>query len=255
MPFVLPEGWHKRESYPAELPRDERGLSYDIYEYVSPSQAENTENLLTRVVIVVTGTDQWRDLLYGSLTASQHRRFRRNLEQYLAEHTDVRLSQVIGHSLGGALAMNASFNFEGVDAITFNASPRIGGKGKQMRNQRMALYESGEIVRKLGNALFPWRWQWIRGGEWWAQIHYRRFHFTDGNPITNHAIHRIAWGMLGEAAEQNREMRGLLQSNCNEYAIQGASKHGMPAQCAAALIGGAGHDARTNMRPTVYQNK
>lgn len=120
------------------------GLAYDKF------QKRGTNE----VVFAIRGTDsRLRD--YGLANFSfpplsrQYSQINKEIGGYLKTHPDEKIT-VTGHSLGGGLALSVSVH-HGVDAITFDPSPRIfdGRHNIHLPAKRVAIYESGEILEKF----------------------------------------------------------------------------------------------------------
>jgi putative lipase involved disintegration of autophagic bodies len=122
------------------------GLAYNIYEKVGTN----------KTVIAFRGTDSKKDYLLANLAVwpfnKQYRQARKAVKKYLNENSE-RSILATGHSLGGGLALCVSVR-QGIEAITFDPSPRIFGGIFSLPEpaERMIVFQKGEIleiVRKL----------------------------------------------------------------------------------------------------------
>ncbi|MBI5691117.1 MAG: hypothetical protein HZC55_13595 [Verrucomicrobia bacterium] len=127
------------------------GLAYDIFE------KRNSEE----VAFAFRGTDSKRDFLTGNFaigpTRKQYTEALEAFRQYRQKHPQKKIT-LTGHSLGGALALTISVR-EGIDAVAFDASPRIsdGLENRQEPAKRVMIYQAGEIlvlVRMIWQAKF-----------------------------------------------------------------------------------------------------
>lgn len=132
----------KKTSRPTK--ENKSGLAYDIYE----KQGSN------EVVFAIRGTDsKLKD--YGLANFSipplnkQYQEINKEFGDYKKNHPN-KSFVVTGHSLGGGLAFSVSVH-QGVDAVTFDPSPRIfdGRNNIHLPAKRIAIYEDGEILEKF----------------------------------------------------------------------------------------------------------
>ncbi len=138
-------GWTlvDRDGNPTTAPTREHklsGLAYDIYE------KQGTDE----VVWAIRGTDSKRDYLWANFAvppfALQYQKIHKEFAEYAKEHPAKHVV-VTGHSAGGGLALSVSVQ-HGVDAVVFDASPRIfDGIGDRHRPaRRVLIYQQGEIL-------------------------------------------------------------------------------------------------------------
>lgn len=122
------------------------GLAYDIYEQQGGNE----------VVIAYRGTDSLRDFATANLAVApfntQYRHAEAQFLAYQAAHPDKHIT-LTGHSLGGGIALSLSVR-HGVDAVTFDTSPRVfdGLHDRPAPALRVMVYQEGEVlalVRKL----------------------------------------------------------------------------------------------------------
>lgn len=111
-------------------------LQYDIWENKN------------KTVIAFKGTDEKVDWLtnfwIGPCVA--YKSAKKHVKDYRETHAD-RTVIVVGHSLGGGLAISCSL-WLGVDAYAFNSSPRIfdGWKDNKEKATRKAIFQEKEIL-------------------------------------------------------------------------------------------------------------
>jgi hypothetical protein len=132
------------------------GFNYTVYDKRSASGA------LQRRVIAFRGTDskQLKDWFYGNIRSTQREQ---GLELYRSERAKLDAEgakgvpiTVTGHSLGGAIAIQVSLEYPGVDAFVFNTSPRY-TLVQPNANRRVAIAERGDILDVLRSRSMPAR--------------------------------------------------------------------------------------------------
>lgn len=122
------------------------GLAYDVYRHEESG----------RVVFAFRGTDARGDYLSGNLPFwpfdGQYVQARCAVMAFLLDHAELDRNDcwVVGHSLGGGLALCASVRC-GVPAVTFDSSPRIfDGLGDEHCDApRSLVYMEGEVLASL----------------------------------------------------------------------------------------------------------
>jgi hypothetical protein len=121
MDFVLPSIYSVKH-----FPNDDIGLAYSIYE-------KHEDSKLTEVVLAFRGTEgfgNWGDFWHGNLLARQNSRALSKYKKLRSalnndDHANVPIT-LVGHSLGGALAIHVAMNSEEViPYYVFNSSPRF----------------------------------------------------------------------------------------------------------------------------------
>lgn len=151
--FILPSTYSTEH-----FPNNDIGFAYSIYK-----KHENGE--LTEVVLAFRGTEgltNWDDFWHGNLLARQnphailkYNEIRKILDDNEKEHVPIIL---VGHSLGGALAIHVAINTkELVPYYVFNSSPRfnIVEKWEAERNPeqlfkiRFSIVETSEFLYSL----------------------------------------------------------------------------------------------------------
>lgn len=196
-------GWHQVDlaGHPAELPARESssGLAYDIYE-----RRDSNE-----VIFAFRGTDSKRDFLYANAAVGplrvQYEQARVEFREYLEKNPQKKVSAT-GHSLGGGLALTVSCR-EGVDAVAFDASPRVsdGLENIDRPANRVIIFEDGEILvgfRKLWKAKF----ERIVG----AKNTYKATFDFEGSD--KHSSDQLALGMLRFGATLNADLANVLNA-------------------------------------------
>lgn len=209
--FVLPDYWKKME------PKEDKwlGLAFDVYE-------KRKNDVVEQVVIAFRGTEDknLKDWFWGNFSSAQYKKARALIGEVVTKYKGVPIVST-GHSLGGGLAMFASYRFDGVTAVGFNASPRYHSKSGKKPNTRVIIYERGDPTRFIGNILYPWRWRWIwtineslwRKKKW--DILFVKYNFTTGLPIANHSSYALARGVLMLGSLVNPELTDILRKNCD----------------------------------------
>ena len=200
--FVLPNNWKEVRRH-----SDTSGLDYQLYEKI-------VDQKVVEAVIVFQGTAELIDWTYGNVSNKQYEYANPHIE-YLSNYY---ISKGIpfkttGHSLGGGLALYASYQFDEIKAIGFNSSPRYHSKKIKETDNRVVIYEEGEPNRIVGNAIFPWRWA-IFGDR--KNIRFLKYNFQKRAGLRNHQSTRLAKGLLLSGSLVDPELRKTLEKNCNE---------------------------------------
>lgn len=153
MDFVLPSTYSTKH-----FSNDDIGFAYSIYE-----KYENNE--LIEVVLAFRGTEglgNWDDFWHGNLLARQNFR---GLSKYKELRSTLNNSNqanvpitLVGHSLGGALAIHIAMNSEElIPYFVFNSSPRfklfekweVDRDPKQLFRIRYSVVETSEFLYTL----------------------------------------------------------------------------------------------------------
>lgn len=151
--FVLPSSYTVNH-----FPNDDIGLAYSIYE-------KHKDDILVEVALVFRGTEglsNWDDFWYGNLLAEQNIRalaLYKELREKLNQEGNSSVPIVlVGHSLGGALAIHVALNSEEtMNYFVFNSSPRFrlieswesSRDPKQLFQMRYSIVETGEFLYAL----------------------------------------------------------------------------------------------------------
>lgn len=200
--FVLPDSWEEIKIYSHS---DSSGLDYKIYE-----KKENQK--IVEAVIVFRGTAGPIDWLYGNLSSKQYKYANPHITMFVNNYKNKTANlKATGHSLGGGLAMYASYQFDGIEAIGFNASPRYHSRKVKKDNKRIAIWEQGEFLRMFGNVAYPWRWTLIKGK---SDIDFYKYHFVENFGLSNHQSTHLARGLLLTGSFVNPELQEVLDKNC-----------------------------------------
>lgn len=168
------------------------GLAYDIYE------KQGTDE----VVFAIRGTDSKADYLTANFAVPpfsfQYREVNKEFGEYIKNHPKKKVI-VTGHSLGGGLALSVSVHY-GVDAITFDPSPRIfdGLGDHHLPAKRVVIYEGGEILEKVRN-----HWKKIFEVVSNDNIYKCSFDFGKGS---KHRGDYLAHGLLDLGVTTNQEL-------------------------------------------------
>ncbi|QRP63511.1 hypothetical protein I6J77_15590 [Rhodanobacter sp. FDAARGOS 1247] len=119
-----------------------------------------------------------------------------------------------GHSLGGALAMNMSLRFDGVNAVAFNSSPRAFFRTKNKSNSRVHVFEAGEVLFFLNRTWLRLRMPHVQP----VRYNYMDYYFRFGRSLVQeHAIYGLARGLMVSAMSNgSNEAREAFISNIKE---------------------------------------
>jgi Protein of unknown function (DUF2974) len=142
-----------KDGDPSDEPTKEgfiTGFAYDIYEHQQSNKS----------VIAFRGSDSKKDWIASNLAfpfSIPYKSARKAVRKYLQKFPERDLS-LVGHSLGGGLALSASCHW-GIPAFVFNPSPRIfDGLGDYHEPAtRVCFYQKGEAlegVRKVWQEKF-----------------------------------------------------------------------------------------------------
>lgn len=156
-------------------------FSADLY------QSENKAAL----AIAFRGTDSLRDFTQANLMIEfdsqlkgQYNDAEELVKKIKSDYPDKKIL-VIGHSLGGGLAIHISLLNKGIDAYTFNTSPRVfATKGYDYTNNRVILiHESGEILNIFRRSFFTL---------YKTKHEDYQLNFLGGNAAAEHSIEPLA---------------------------------------------------------------
>lgn len=213
--FILPKYWQENES--KRYSDRQTGLDYHIYEKI-------VDGKIVEAVIAFRGTAGVKDWIYGNLSNKQYETAKGHIQSFINDYKGTSL-KATGHSLGGGLAIYASYQFEEkIKAIAFNTSPRYHSKSDKKENERILIYEKGEPNRLAGRILFPWRWDIFNVNMKTNEP--IRYNFLTGgfglrNIIRNHRSSDLAKGLLLSAnlndveRINNIDLFKTLKENCD----------------------------------------
>lgn len=195
--FRLPASWRHVRTVHAPW-----GLAYAVWKRVE-------DEVSKEAVLVFRGTEDLQDWLYGDLTSRQYKLALEHIRRFIEEFPDVpRIAT--GHSLGGGLALFASYRHPEITAIGFNASPRLNAPRGKLPNPRLIIYEKDEFAHRLNATLTPWRRGLVDMG-----IVYKRYDFLAANALLKHNSYPLARGLLLVGALESADLRALLERNCD----------------------------------------
>lgn len=187
----------------------DNGLAIEEYRII-----ENGK--LAEIIVVFEGTtfsslEDWKANLSIYYEPKQYSQAKNHVEGLVKEAKEkgVRLTAT-GHSLGGGIALNMSYHFEGVDAYVFNTSPRAFFDAKEIpSNKRVSIGESGEI---LGAG----RWLWHEKLSDFPSYTYNFMKWKKGltRGVNEHSIYYLSRGLLLYAAsEGERRAAEIFENN------------------------------------------
>lgn len=179
--FIIPD-WHLLSS----LENDD-GLGLEAYGNGS------TLDSSTKLVIAFRGTnfeseEDWKNNLSIKEPPQYKQAF--NYISELKKSYPEKDITVVGHSLGGGIAINIALRIKNISAVAFNPSPRnFFGKTSDYRNNITVLYEVGEVLDTMFGALIRVRLP--------DSTHYGNYNFLDYrvwtfSPIPEHGIYEFA---------------------------------------------------------------
>ena len=152
-------------------------------------------------VLAFRGTDSFKDFKTGNNPFKQSQNnYAMKIFDEIKTKYGAKSHTVVGHSLGGGIAIHISLNREHVTAYSFNGSPVFRNKNN-VKNNRFSIVEHGEIL-KIVRAL---------GRE--ADQLYTSIGCTSGNPITQHDMQSLATCLTEIGGFQDPEARMSLKKN------------------------------------------
>jgi hypothetical protein len=189
--FKLPVGY----SLITEQDNDSIGFAYSIYK----------DNKTNTVIISFRGTEGIKDWWYGNFLASQNDSGLNLYDKLKNEYSSDTQFIVIGHSLGGAIALEVSLKRENVDAYVFNTSPRFSADGYNIANKRVSIVEYGEVLKAL------------RAPSREASQTYSSIGCSSGGPLSQHEQAKLATCLTQIAATQSDLAKESLKDNGIKY--------------------------------------
>lgn len=155
---------------------DDIGLAYSLFKRVDGYET-------TEIIIAFRGTendrDFWNDWWYGNILAKQNHRGLEVFRDYRKKYPDTDIT-VVGHSLGGAIALHISLREENVKTFVFNTSSRFTRGNDPKDNDRHSYSEYADVNKVLRATAINPRWE------------HNIYSCTYGNPIKNHKMAPLA---------------------------------------------------------------
>jgi hypothetical protein len=189
--FTLPKSILNVEN----VDSDWSGLAYSIFH-----RKESGE--LKEVILSFRGTENnwvwFKDWIAGNILGLQNNRGL-NVYKELRKHTPSNTPiTVIGHSLGGAIALHISLREDNVKTFVFNTSSRF-TRGEALDNERHSYAEYADVNKILRVFAIDPKWK------------HSIYSCTFGNPIKNHAQDDLA-ACLTFCASKTEDNSGALES-------------------------------------------
>jgi hypothetical protein len=186
-------------------------LAYDIFE----DQGSN------EVIIAIRGTDSLWDYVMSNFAfpiAIPYKQASNEVSEYVTSHPDKKIT-ITGHSLGGGIALHISVDpqissqvppVRGLDAITFDSSPRIfDGLGDHHNPaNRILIFQNGEALESFRD-MWPKIFEVVEKKD----IYSYSFDFNGKN---YHRSDCLAYGLLKLGATVNPELARMLTDTQND---------------------------------------
>ncbi|WP_031436607.1 Mbeg1-like protein [Methylobacter tundripaludum] len=190
-----------RDGHPTDEPSKQgwfTGFAYDIY--------ENSKS--NKSVIAFRGTDSKQDWITSNFAipfSIPYKSAIKAVRQYV-EKNGSRDLVVIGHSLGGGLALSASVH-QGVPAITFDPSPRIfDGLGDHHEPAlRVIIYQKAEILEKLREKWDTKAYDVVKSED----VYECNYNFGENN---DHRIDILAENLAKQGVRSNPKLQPILDA-------------------------------------------
>ncbi|HEX9183382.1 MAG TPA: hypothetical protein VF876_09005 [Burkholderiales bacterium] len=192
-PLTLPHSWKMvvREG-------QGKGLAYAVYE-------RQQEGRPVEAVVSYRGTDDAYDWLHNfGIAKIQTDEAEEVFKTISGEYRGKGITKIsaTGHSLGGGLALHASFKFAGVAATAFNCAPfEPPGDAAYRSNPRICVWEENEILQFVRDDKLPGKWDNTR---------LVKVNFAHGLPVAQHKMEPMARSLVIAAAPYDAELRALL---------------------------------------------
>ena len=182
--FLIP-GWSRVERYDNRL-----GSAADVYE------VEGGE----RVIIAFRGTEfrTLKDWMYGNFNIIYPGQYKEaQLVYRLVRQKYGNQVKIVttGHSLGAGLALNCARNNPEVDAVVFDASPRVFSYARYPSSQ-LHIVEKGEIMTLVRTV-----WRYIPPNAFNPLVT-RSVDYFDGSRLQQHNMYHLAFAILNDAARK-----------------------------------------------------
>ena len=174
------------------------GFAYDIF--------ENSKN--NKSVIAFRGSDSKNDWILSNFAipfSIPYKSAIKAVRQYL-EKNAARDLTVVGHSLGGGLALSASVH-QGVKAVTFDPSPRIfDGLGDyHAPASRIIIYQHAEVLARLREKFISKAYDVVSPDDLY-ECNY------DFGPENEHRIDILALELAKQGQAKNPELKQVLEA-------------------------------------------
>jgi hypothetical protein len=186
--FQLPAGIFNIKN----VDNDDYGLAYSIFHRQKDGQ-------VSEVILSLRGTEGIKDWIFGNIFAVQNDR---GLDVYKELRNKTSSSvpiTVIGHSLGGAIALHISLR-ESVDTFVFNTSSRF-TRGNAASSNRHSYSEYAEVNKILRTVTIDPKWT------------HSIYSCTFGNPIKNHAQVKLSACLTACASQIDQGAKQSISDN------------------------------------------
>lgn len=190
-----------RDGNPTDEPSKQgwfTGFAYDIY--------ENSKS--NKSVIAYRGTDSKQDYIMSNLAfpfSIPYKSAIKAVKKYVKKNSSRDLV-VVGHSLGGGLALCASVH-QGIPAITFDPSPRIfDGLGDHHNPAfRVIIYQEGEVLEKLREKWINKAYDVVKSED----VYKCNYDFGDNS---HHRIDILAKELAKQGVSLNPKLQSILDA-------------------------------------------
>ncbi|MDF3126418.1 hypothetical protein [Rheinheimera sp. 1928-s] len=180
-------------SNPKNEDNDRYGLAYSVFHRMDSGS-------LSEVILSFRGTEGLQDWIFGNIFAMQN-------DRGLAVYRDLRKTTpsnipitVIGHSLGGAIALHVSLREENVNTFVFNTSSRF-TRGNALNSERHSYSEYAEVNKILRVFTIDPKWT------------HSIYSCTFGHPVKNHAQDKLAACLTACAAQRDENAKQSVANN------------------------------------------
>ncbi len=219
--YTIP-GWTRVARYESTS-----GLGLDEYKRDAPGPLE--------MVVAFRGTNftslkDWKTNA-ALIEPWQHSEAYDHIAKLRQAHPDARLT-VTGHSLGGAIALNMSYRFDGLSAYAFNSSPRAFFAAEGKTNVRVLAWETGEILNAIRK---PWLAVRMQDGER-LNFNFMKYNWHNSlKPIAEHGMYGLSRGlMLSAMANGNAHARQVFDANIGAARAASSALENCAPGCGAA---------------------